>query len=285
MDVSIIVPMQAAESSLLPDCVAGILAQRFEHGRVEALVARYGGGPAPPRELPVAGEVRVLEVDAPTPYAARNAAAAVARGDVLLFTEPGCVPAPGWVAAHVERLREGRASVSVGPVMPVRLTRLVERLLAYENVRDEWVFSSPRWQHYFGRPKNMAITRHRFATHGPFVEVARGADSKLVQKIARELSCDEITLTPTAIVRQQTVRGLPSFLRERFGHAHALEVHQSAHAAPIMLADRTEIFRDTVRRNRFGPLQAATLAALLAAGIVTFRAGGCWGTVARKLRH
>ena len=285
MDVSIIVPMQAEEAPHLPGCLAGVFAQRYQGGRMETLVAQYGGGPAPAVAPPGQGELRILAVGDPTPYAARNAAAAAAQGEALLFTEPGCVPDPDWVAAHVERLGAGKATLSVGHVVPARMTRLVEILLAYENVRDEWVFSSSRWQHYFGRPKNMAVARRRFESHGPFVEVARGADSKLVQKVAREASCDEIALTPRAVVRQQSIRGLPSFLRDRFDHAHALQVHQSAHAAPITLADRTGIFRETVRRHGLGPLQSATLLALLAAGILTFRAGGRAGDLARKLRQ
>jgi hypothetical protein len=224
----------------------------------------------------------MLAVDHSSPYAARNVAAAQANGDALLFTEPGCTPDRGWVAAHVERLGEGRATISVGLVAPARKTAPVDLMLAYENVRDEWVFASSQWRHYFGRPKNMAVARRRFVTHGPFVEVARGADSKLVQKVAREISCDEVALTPGAVVHQRSIRGFPSFLRDRFGHSCALETHQSAHAAPIELADRTAIFREAVRRHGFGPARSAALLALLATGILTFRAGAWYGKRARK---
>lgn len=282
MDVSIIVPMQASEAAGLPDCLAGIRAQRYGQGSIEVLVVRYGPGSRPGVEAPGGGVVRMLAIDHSSPYAARNVAAAQAKGDALLFTEAGCIPDPGWVAAHVERLGEGRATISVGLVAPIRKTGPVDLMLAYENVRDEWVFASSQWPHYFGRPKNMAVARRRFATHGPFVEVARGADSKLVQKVAREISCDEVVLTTGAIVRQRSIRGVPSFLRDRFSHSCALETHQSAHAAPIALADRTAIFREAVRRHGFGPTRSAALLALLATGIITFRAGARYGKLARK---
>ncbi|MEQ1912576.1 MAG: glycosyltransferase family A protein [Vicinamibacterales bacterium] len=283
MDVSIIVPMHASEAQLLSACLIASLAQRFERGRIEVIVVQFGGGASPP----IAHDperVRVLAVDHPTPYAARNVGAAVATGEVFLFTEPGCLPDPEWVAAHVERLTNGSATISVGHVAPERSTRAVDLLLSYENVRDEWVFTSSRWQSYFGRPRNMAITRRRFASHGPFVEVPRGADSTFVQRVARELSCEEIALTPPAIVRLQGIHGLPSFLRDRFNHAHLLQKHQSGHAAPVMLADRVGLFREAVRRHHYGPLQAATLLTVLGAGILTFRAGGWSGVVARRTR-
>ena len=281
MDVAIIVPMQASEAQALPDCLGGVFTQGYTGGRIEVIVVQYGGGARPALGRFAGRDVRFLAVDHPTPYAARNLGVARAGGDALLFTEPGCVPDPDWVAEHVERLGDGRSTISVGHVVPARVTRLVETLLAYENVRDEWVFSSSRWQHYFGRPKNMGVARRRFVTHGPFAEVARGADSKLVQKVAREISCDEVGLASGAIVRQQSIRGLPSFLRERFGHSCALETHQSAHAAPISLAERAAIFRETTRRSGFGPLRSTTLLALLGTGILTFRAGGWYGKLAR----
>lgn len=281
MDVSIIVPMQASEAAGLPDCLDGIRAQRYGRGNIEVLVVRYGAGSQSGVDTPDGGVMRVLTVDHASPYAAQNVAAAQANGDALLFTEAGCVPDAGWVAAHVERLGEGRATISVGLVAPVRKTAAVDLMLAYENVREEWVFSSSRWPHYFGRPTNMAVARRRFVTHGPFAEVARGADSELVQKVAREISCDEVVLTPGAIVRQQSIRGFPSLLRERFSHSCALETHQSAHAAPISLPERSAIFRETLRRHGFGPLRSTTLLALLATGIFTFRAGGWYGKLAR----
>lgn len=63
--------------------------------------------PAPlPRGLPF--EVRAVHVaDEPMPLArARNAAAAAATGDVLIFLDVDCVPSPSLVAAYALALRE-----------------------------------------------------------------------------------------------------------------------------------------------------------------------------------
>ena len=283
MDASIIVPVRASEAAALADCLAGLASQRFDDGRLEVIVAQYGGGDPVARPVPTPEDVVRIDVDGASPYAARNAAAARARGDVLLFTEAGCVPDPGWVQAHLQRLRESGASLCVGRVAAARETWLVRLFCAYEDERDAWVFSQDRWQHLFGRPKNMAIRRDRFASHGPFVEILRGADSKLVQKVARELSTTEIALAPEAVVRQSSVRGWPSCLRDRFRHSHALQLHQSAHAAPIGLGDRIRIFRRTVRQRGYGPLEAATLFLLVVVGMVAFRIGGRIGLASRQL--
>jgi len=277
MNVSVIIPAQASDAPHLAGTLRGIGDQRYDAGRVEVFVVQYGasaaGAEAPPI-VPPGLHVHFLSVDNPSPYAARNLASRAASGEVLLFTEPGCVPDPAWIAAHVAALRDSPATLVVGHVAPARETWAVATFLSYEGVRDAWVFSGASWQHLFGRPKNMAILRRRFDSHGPFAEVIRGADSKLVQHVARELSCDEIGHAPGAVVRQEVVRGLPSCLRDRFVHARALRVHKSSHAAPIALPERVRLFRETVATRRYGFAQAGMLLAFLGAGIAAFRLGG-----------
>jgi len=274
MNASVIIPAQDSEASQLALTLQGVFAQRYDRGRIDVCVAQYGGGNALDIARIAEGhEVRFVSVDHPSPYAARNRAATTSSGDVQLFTEPGCVPDPNWVRAHADVLRNG-ATVSVGHLAPIRETWALDTFLSYETVRDDWVFSTASWQHRFGRPKNMAVTRERFLSHGPFVEVMRGADSKLVQLVAREVSPREVAHAPRAIVRQLSVHGLPSCLRDRFIHARALRIYRSAHAAPIQLSDRIQLLRRTVHERDYGPLRSAFLLGSLAAGIMAFRLGG-----------
>ena len=286
MDASIVIPVQDSEAEALEATLDGALAQKYGSGRIEVVIVRYGTGGHRKVMAPSSERlVRVLSIDHPSPYAARNLAVAHTAGDAILFTEPGCVPDAEWVSAHVATLNTAGVTISVGHVAPSRPTWLVDVFTSYENVRDGWVFSCDRWQHYFGRPKNMAIARRRFESHGPFGEVMRGADSKLVQRVARELSCTEVALTQNAVVRQQSVRGLPSCYRDRFRHARALRIHRSAHAAPISLDQRVRLFRETLAQRGYGPAKAATLFLLLGAGILAFRLGGWAGAVADRRRN
>ncbi len=274
-------PVAASEAAGLGACLDAIAEQRYGLGRIEVLVVGYGSGGPPTPGAFGAHPIRVFSVASSTPYAARNAGAAEAEGDLFLFTEVGCLADPDWVSGHVAALADAKASVSVGHVVPARTTFLVDVFASYENRRDEWVFSGTSWQHYFGRPKNMAVLRRRFESHGPFVEVPRGSDSKLVQKVARELSCDEVVLATRAVVRQRSIRGLPSCFKDRFGHSYALETNRSSHAARIALGDRARLLRDTVRREGYGPFRALLLLGLLATGVLVFRVGGIVGRARR----
>ena len=278
MNVSIIIPAQASDARRLASCLEGILAQDYHAGQIEVLVVQYGGGDplVVPSSFP-APQFQLWALNGLSQYAARNLAAIRATGDAFLFTEPNCIPERGWVGAHVARLRDPTVTVSVGHVAPAKMTRLLNMFLSYEAVRDAWVFSSPHFQHYFGRPKNMAIVQRRFGTHGPFADVIRGADSSFVQKVAREVSCSEIALTHRAIVRLQSIRSLSTCFRDRFSHACAMQIHHSAHAAPIELEERMRLVRNTIELHSYGLVNAALLRALLSAGLLVFRLGSWVG--------
>jgi glycosyltransferase involved in cell wall biosynthesis len=288
MNVSVIIPVQASELREIGETVRSVLDQDYADGDIEVIVAQYGSDSPPlsTQNLPIEcrdSRVTFRSVTSSSPYSARNIAAQEAHGNVLLFTEASCTADSHWVHAHVSRLRDTGASISVGHVFPAIVSSPVEMMLAYENLRDAWVFSSDHYPHYFGRPKNMAVLRSRFGSHGPFAEVMRGADSKLVQKVARELSCKEVVLAPDAIVRQKSVRSLPTFLRDRFSHGRALRVYRSAHAMPLSAEQRRELFRATCDQKSYGKVRTATLAVLLTLGVLTFRLGGTAGSLSRKM--
>jgi hypothetical protein len=282
MDVSIIVPVGPVRSNL-EACLAGIAAQEYDAGRIEVFLCGYGGARQP--AALTSGDVRWLDVRASGPYAARNAGASRATGEILVFTETGCTPEPAWIAEHAACLADAEASISVGRVVPDRPTRLTDLFYSYEDTRDTYVFSSSAWQNYFGRPKNMAVSRRRFLTHGPFLDVQRGADSAFVQKVAREVGCGEIAFSPKSSVRQLSIRGILGCFSDRFRHGHALQKHGSSHAAPIPFEERRRLFRETVERQSYGPLSAWTLSALLIAGILVFRAGKSTGNAVRSAAH
>ena len=63
---------------------------------------------------------RVVTGSRPGSYAARNAALAVASGDVIAFTDADCIPAPDWLLSGVTAVAEGGADPIAGQVVPRR---------------------------------------------------------------------------------------------------------------------------------------------------------------------
>jgi GT2 family glycosyltransferase len=46
----------------------------------------------------------------------RNVGVRAAQGDIIVFTDSGCLPAPGWLAALTAPIRNGAEDVTAGPV-------------------------------------------------------------------------------------------------------------------------------------------------------------------------
>jgi glycosyltransferase involved in cell wall biosynthesis len=109
--VSVVMPARNAAATI-EHTIDAIARQDLEEP-YETIVVDDGSTDGTP-EL-VAG-VRVLRQEGEGPAAARNRGAAVAKGDVLAFTDADCFPSPGWLAAGLAALRH--ADLVQGAVEP-----------------------------------------------------------------------------------------------------------------------------------------------------------------------
>lgn len=110
MRVSVVVPTRDRPEQLAT-CLAALRLQ----GRPadEVVVVDDGSVDAAAVAAVAAGAVLVRGAGR-GPAAARNLGARTATGDVVLFTDDDCRPAPGWVAAFVAAVEAG-AEVAAGP--------------------------------------------------------------------------------------------------------------------------------------------------------------------------
>lgn len=103
MLASVIVPCRDAAGTLERSLTA-ILAQELD-GPFEVIVADDRSADRSV-EIAAAHHVRVVSAQAAGPGAARNAAASVATGSILAFTDADCFPRSGWLAAGVSALTD-----------------------------------------------------------------------------------------------------------------------------------------------------------------------------------
>ena len=82
---------------------------------VEVILAD-NSGPDEPGGPPALPGARIVRCPQPGSYAARNAGAAAAAGDWLIFTDADCLPQPGWIAAWRRTIAAGTGKVLAGPV-------------------------------------------------------------------------------------------------------------------------------------------------------------------------
>jgi lipopolysaccharide/colanic/teichoic acid biosynthesis glycosyltransferase/GT2 family glycosyltransferase len=93
--ISVIVPAYNAEDTL-GDCLAALEAQTVARDRYEVIVVDDGSTDGTPA-IAESPDVVLIQQENAGPAAARNLGAREARGNLLLFTDADCGPAPDWI--------------------------------------------------------------------------------------------------------------------------------------------------------------------------------------------
>lgn len=140
--VSVIIPA-FNDLERLGQCLDALSRQTWPASHFEIIVADNGSDPPiAPALTKWPGVQTVWEVE-PGSYAARNAATALAKGDIYAFTDSDCIPEPDWIERGVAALRSSDASGFVGGRVRVfardstrpNIVEQYEMLCAFDQVR------------------------------------------------------------------------------------------------------------------------------------------------------
>jgi glycosyltransferase involved in cell wall biosynthesis len=117
--------------ALLRQTLDDLAAQKWPEDKLEVIVADNGSTDDTPAVVDRAAHgltcIRYLFVPTPGKSYAVNAALALARGELIAFTDDDVQPEPGWVAALVRAVVESDAEFVAGRIRPI------------------WEIDPPRW--------------------------------------------------------------------------------------------------------------------------------------------
>lgn len=117
-------------------------------------------------ELPVHPSLTLLHCTTRGSYAARNHGAAAATGTVLAFTDAGCVPNAGWLAAVRQHFEQPRADRVTGPIL---MTYGGRRPTPFALVDEAMHLHQSRYAgEGWAATANLAIRRSAFEASGGF---------------------------------------------------------------------------------------------------------------------
>ena len=220
----------------LADALAGVAAQLLPP--LEVRVGDDGGGSAAPVvEALALLEVTLLPLSLGQAGAARNAAAAGARGDVLAFLDDDDV----WRPDHLEGLAQAFADPQVG--LAWRDCAVVRERLADDGTREElerrtlardWDDTIMRRDDYLP-PSAFAVRRSLFASLGGFDETLRYSEDW------------DLLLRAAAAARVRRVPGVTVEVRMREPGGAAAHANASASCGP----ERVDCLRRLAARHGF----------------------------------
>lgn len=195
--VSVIIPV-FNDASGIARTLKGLSQQSWSLGGIEVIVVDNGSEPPVALAAGYPFPVQVVRCDTPGSYAARNAGAAVAKGEVFAFTDADCIPCEHWLERGIAPLIEGGGRWAVGgevlftPIdspTGVALYQMTTGFGQEGNIRDKG----------FSATANLFCTKAQFEKVGPFEErLLSGGD----REWAWRASTHQIGMTyqPDAIV-------------------------------------------------------------------------------------
>jgi glycosyltransferase involved in cell wall biosynthesis len=265
LEISIVVPTRDRPHAL-GRCLTALARQQA--GEAEVIVVDDGSDAAEA----VAGAAaaldgaRLIRAAGRGPAAARNLGARAASGELILFIDDDCEPAPGWARALAAAAGRGPAAGMTVNAAPGAAAAAAQAIT--NHLRD----SSLDADGYLGfAPACNLAAPAELLERCPFDEsypLAAGEDREWC---ARVLAAGErIRFVPAALVRHRHEMGAGGLLRQqlRYGRG-AARFHRSADGVPDAHRPRPGLYRGFARAGfAAGPLTGALVcAAQLATGV------------------
>lgn len=225
MPVSVIVPTHNGEATL-PALLESLRRLDYPAEALEVIVVDNRSTDASPAIVARFPEARLVRQPRPGAYAARNAGLAVARGQILAFTDDDCQVDRAWVRQAVACFADPAVGVVAGRILPRGAQGGVERYLADKREHDPgrtFKPDHPPW----AAGGNAFYRRAVFDQLGPFdADMISGGDVEMSWR-AQLRAGWKLVLCPSAIVWHNHASTLADLFRQqkRYGMGR-VQIHQ-----------------------------------------------------------
>lgn len=271
--ISVVVPFADA-ARWLPACLDGLARQHFPRNDVEFLFVNNGSRDDGPEIVARQTWIRLLDETSPGAYAARNRALREARGEIVAFLDPDCVPSPDWLSRIAEGMRDPDVGILIGGYTLADRPPAVRPLIAYENEKTSFVYALGDPLAYFGHTNNMAVRRHLLEETGGFVERLRGSDTIFVRRVVDAHGPRVARADDQLLVSHLEIDSTATYWRKLYTYGRSRESYRAlSYTRSLTYEERWTVFRRTVRRQRYGVRESGRLFALLLIGATAWAAG------------
>lgn len=266
--ISVIVPFYNSERYIV-GCIEGLLYQSYPLEHYEIIMVNNNSTDSSADIIKQYPRIKMISEKKQGAYAARNKGLREAKGEIIAFTDPDCVPCNDWLKEIEAAMAHRNVGILIGGHQSARHTFIFSILEDYENERNNYVFNSKINEIYYGHTNNMAVRKKLFDEVGAFVERARGADTIFVRRCVERYSCEVVCYSPRIQVRHMEIDSLSKLYQKYFIYGRSRRKYRHiAYTRPLTNRERFLIFRRTVQSQGYSWVKSAALLGLLTLGLV-----------------
>lgn len=275
--ISVVVPFYNSER-YISECIESLLSQKYPMENYEIIMVDNNSTDASADIVRRYSHVKSVSEKRQGAYAARNRGLKEARGEVIAFTDPDCVPFSDWLKEIELAMADSDVGVVIGSHQLARDSFLLSILADYENEKKNYIFNNKIKEAYYGHTNNMAVRKKLFDEMGLFIERSRGADTIFVCQCIELYSSDVIRYSPTVQVRHMEIDNVGTYFRKVSVYGSSSQKYRDIVCSrPLTNWERFIVFRRTVQSRRYSWIKSSFLLGLLAAGLVYWLLGNIIG--------
>lgn len=208
---SVIIPVFNDRDGLLR-ILDALGAQTYPISKFEVVVVDNGSEPPVQLEIAYSFHVRVVPCGRAGSYAARNAGAGSAAGQVLAFIDADCIPEPDWLTEGIASLERNHSRSIIGgdvrvlPPEPRTGVGLYQHVVGFQQKRNITV-------KHFSATANLFCYAEHYRLIGPFDErLLSGGDREWCWR-ARQIGI-ELVYAPEAVANTPPRTSLKAAIRQ-----------------------------------------------------------------------
>ncbi|HSM77587.1 MAG TPA: glycosyltransferase family A protein [Bryobacteraceae bacterium] len=216
--------------------------------------------------------ITTLEEPKQSAYAARNRGVEASRGDILVFTDPDCVPGRSWLRQIDGAFRDKAVQVMLGPRRFATDSLTLSTLADYETAKDAYMAGCRRMDVVYGFANNMAVRRAAFEEFGPFDLLARGGDTLFLRRVVAQYGYDALAFEETAAVRHMEIDSAARYFSKVVTYATSRKRNRGYNTAkPLSMRERFWAWQRAAAVNGYSPSRKAFSLALLGLGAALWK--------------
>lgn len=261
--ISVVVPFYNSEKYIIR-CIDGLLNQEYPADGYELIFIDNNSTDSSADIVKRYPRIKLITQDKRGSYAARNRGINEAAGEIIAFTDSDCVPSAGWLKEIDNVMSDPGIGIIVGGYQLGRSSYFLSLLEDYENAKNEFIFRSGKKELYYAYTRNMAVRKRLFDEIGPFLEKPRGSDVIFLRRCIDRYSCNLVCYSPGINVRHMEIDRPNKYFRKTFIYGGSMEKYAKVvDVRALSMKERVFILADTVRRKKYSPVKAISIAGIL----------------------